>query len=95
MPVEATREPASADSGAYVSLFPSINDKDAAEVVVLPNSTIDFLEAVATAHWKDSAGRSECSFDNVWLHVRIDSKEGWVHGQESFDALGLPESAPR
>lgn len=98
MPVEAPREPASGasgNSGVYVLLFASITDKEAAEVPVLVNSAIDILEALATAHWKDTAGRSECSFDNVWLRVRIDGKEGWVHGQESFDALGLPLTAPR
>ncbi len=97
MPVEAPREPATADSGVYVSLFPSINDNDndAIEVPVTANSSIDFLEVLATVRWKDNAGRSECSFDNVWLHTRIDGKEGWVHGEESFDALGLPQSAPR
>lgn len=98
MPVEAPRQPASGtsgNSGVYVSLFASITDQEAAEVPVLVNSRIDFLEALATAHWKDTAGRSECSFDNVWLRVRIDGKEGWVHGQESFDALGLPLTAPR
>jgi len=95
MPVEAPRVPASADSGIYVSLFPSINDTEAMEVPVLANSRIDFLDVVATARWKDTAGRSECSFDNVWLHAWIDGKEGWMHGQESFDALGLPQTAPR
>ncbi len=95
MPVEAPREPAPANSGVYVSLFPSINDQEAVEVPLTANSKIDFLETLATVHWKDTAGRSECSFDNVWLHTRIDGKEGWVHGQESLAALGLPQSAPR
>lgn len=25
-----------------------------------------------------------------WLKVRIDGKEGWIHGQEDLDALGMP-----
>ena len=95
MSVEAPRELASVDSGVYVSLSPSTDGKEPVEVPLTANSTIDFLEALATVHWKDTAGRSECSFDNVWLRARIDGKEGWVHGQESFDALGLPQSAPR
>lgn len=95
MPVEATREPASAGSGVYVSLFASVNDKQPPQVLVTANSQIDFLEVIATVRWRDTAGRSECSFDNVWLHTRIDGKEGWVHGQESFAALGLPQTSPK
>jgi len=27
----------------------------------------------------------------LWLKVRIDGKEGWMHSEEDFVALGLPE----
>jgi hypothetical protein len=27
----------------------------------------------------------------LWLQVRIDGKEGWMHSDEDFRALGLPE----
>jgi hypothetical protein len=28
--------------------------------------------------------------NELWLQVRIDGKEGWLHTEEDFDALGLP-----
>jgi len=28
---------------------------------------------------------------DLWLKVRIDGKEGWLHSEEDFQALGLPE----
>jgi hypothetical protein len=28
---------------------------------------------------------------DLWLKVRIDGKEGWMHSEEDFRALGLPE----
>jgi hypothetical protein len=28
---------------------------------------------------------------DLWLKVRIDAKEGWMHSEEDFRALGLPE----
>jgi hypothetical protein len=28
---------------------------------------------------------------DLWLKVRIDGKEGWIHSEEDFRALGLPE----
>jgi hypothetical protein len=30
------------------------------------------------------------SGNELWLKVRIDGKEGWLHTEEDFDALGLP-----
>jgi hypothetical protein len=29
--------------------------------------------------------------NDLWLKVRIDGKEGWIHSEEDFYALGLPE----
>jgi hypothetical protein len=29
---------------------------------------------------------------DLWLKVRIDGKEGWMHSEEDFQALGLPEN---
>jgi len=29
--------------------------------------------------------------NDLWLKVRIDGKEGWMHSEEDFRALGLPE----
>ena len=95
MPVEAQRAPAPGSSPAFVPLFASTDGKEPQEVPVTAGSRIDFLEALATVRWKTTAGRAECSFDNLWLRVRIDGKEGWVRGQESFDALGLPQIGPR
>lgn len=37
----------------------------------------------------DAGGISLTSQD-PWLKVRIDGKEGWLHGQEDLDALGMP-----
>jgi hypothetical protein len=28
---------------------------------------------------------------DLWMKVRIDGKEGWIHSEEDFQALGLPE----
>jgi len=28
--------------------------------------------------------------ENVWLKIRIDGKEGWLHHDEDFLALGFP-----
>ena len=40
----------------------------------------------------DEAGGFGVAADSdLWLKVRIDGKEGWMHSEEDFRALGLPE----
>jgi hypothetical protein len=38
----------------------------------------------------DDAGSIGVLSKEPWLKVRIDGKEGWIHSQEDFDALGMP-----
>lgn len=64
-------------------------------VVIKPDSKIEFLEAQLPVDW--SATKDAISFGvgagaDVWLHVRIDGQEGWIHTQEDFEAIGLPQS---
>ena len=77
------------------------------KVVVKKDSKVDLLTAQVATRWVESnaAGPSASSvgprnnaggFDltvdaNLWLKVRIDGKEGWMHSEEDFRALGLPE----
>ena len=38
----------------------------------------------------DDAGGIGVISKELWLKVRIDGKEGWIHSQEDFDALQMP-----
>jgi len=38
----------------------------------------------------DQGGPSWAPNNGPWLKLRIDGKEGWIHSEEDFDALGLP-----
>ena len=38
----------------------------------------------------DAGGVGWAQNDELWLKVRIDGKEGWMHGEEDFNAFGLP-----
>jgi hypothetical protein len=29
---------------------------------------------------------------DVWLRVRIDGLDGWIRGEEDFEAVGLPQA---
>ncbi len=39
----------------------------------------------------DAGGVAWDRNSEVWLKVRIDGKEGWMHGEEDFTAFGFPE----
>jgi hypothetical protein len=28
----------------------------------------------------------------VWIHVKIDGQDGWISGEEDFEAVGLPQA---
>jgi hypothetical protein len=38
----------------------------------------------------DAGGAGWAPNEDLWLKVRIDGKEGWMHGEEDFNAFGLP-----
>ena len=80
----------------FVRLFPEPeNGFTPKHVVVKPDSKIDYLEAEAFVSW--SADQDNVSFGvsdpgKVWIHVKIDGQDGWISGQEDFDAVGLPQA---
>jgi hypothetical protein len=100
MPVDAQPQPRSPDADTlYVQLFvaPDGNTDNSQNVAVNPDSRLAFLEMQAIVQWHTEGSQGErvaCSFSKVWLRASIDGKEGWVHGQDAFDALGLPLANP-
>jgi hypothetical protein len=98
MRMEAAPEPRPPDADTvYLHLFeaPDGNLDNSLNVPVSPDSQPEFLEMMAIVQWQTQGQRNGCSFRNLWLRIRIDGKEGWVHGQDAFDALGLPLRSPR
>ncbi len=64
-------------------------------VVVKPDSKIEYLEGQMRVDWSETKDNISIGVGNdseVWLHVRIDGQEGWIHTQEDFEAIGLPQS---
>lgn len=75
--------------------------------VVKKDSKVDLLTALVATQWTETGASSASnnskgpmddagSFgvapdSDLSLKVRIDGKEGWVHSEEDFRALGLPE----
>jgi hypothetical protein len=80
--------------------------KNPERVVVKKDSKVELLAASAEMQWNpgkatgpsgdpknsmDDAGAVAVLSKEPWLNVRIDGKEGWIHSQEDFDALGMPQ----
>ena len=90
--VEADRVP-TYQSVTFVRLFAEANEAfTPLHVVVTENSKVEFLAAEAEVVWSEDAEEANLKISkDPWLKVRIDDKEGWIHSQEDFEALGLPE----
>jgi hypothetical protein len=88
--VTPVRQPVA--EGAVVTLYqqPQEDAYSARRVLLHPNSTIEFPAARALVKWQNDGDRFTCSFDELWLRVRIDGNEGWVHSATDFTSLGLP-----
>lgn len=78
----------------FVRLFPEADDGYTPKhVVVQLQSKIEFLEARAPVSWRQDDKSISFSVDgDVWIKVRIDGVEGWIHSEEDFEAVGLPQS---
>jgi hypothetical protein len=68
----------------------------AEHVVIKPDSKIEFLSAEVPVTWhvdtKNMFISAESNDGEMWLKVRIDGKEGWIHTEEDLQAVGLPQS---
>jgi hypothetical protein len=105
MQLQAVPQPRSPDADTIaVRLFPAPGgDPDdptdgPLNVLVNSGSRAEFLEMQGIVHWNPEGPHNQgvaFSFRDVWLRVRIDGQEGWVHGQDAFDALGLPVTNPQ
>ena len=87
--VEASR----GNQPTFVRLFPEPDDSVPKHVIVQPESKIEYLEARTPIAWREEENSISFAVNgDVWIKVRIDGVEGWIHTQEDFDAVGLPQS---
>jgi len=95
IPVEAERVPADAEL-TFVRLFTEASERSgpARHVVLRKDSKVEILAAKVRTSWDDSREVVFFGIDerDPWLKVRIDGAEGWIHTQEDFIAIGLPQS---
>jgi hypothetical protein len=87
---EAHRE----DQPTFVRLFPECDDGFTPKhVIIQPQSKVEFLEVRVPMAWSEDEKSITFGVNgDMWLKVRIDGAEGWIHSEEDFQAVGLPQS---
>ena len=80
-------------SVTFVRLFSEANEAfTPVHVVLTEDSKVELLAAEAEIIWSEDADEANLKVGKgPWLKVRIDNKEGWMHSEEDFEAIGLPE----
>ncbi|HET9832727.1 MAG TPA: hypothetical protein VFP91_13480 [Vicinamibacterales bacterium] len=76
----------------FVRLFTESREptETPAHIVVKPDSRVEFLASKVRVRWEDGGDAVHIGVDDdLWLKVRIDGQEGWIHTAEDFTALGL------
>ncbi len=95
MRVEAVVNPP-AEEFTFARFFSEANENMGTpeHVVVQKDSRVEILGSRAITMWNENAGLIQPNLSDIWLHVRIDDRAGWIHGEEDFAAIGLPAGSP-
>ncbi len=92
MPIEGVERHPGEQELTFVRMFTESNEQigTPAHVVVKKDSRVEILAGKVLVTWeegKDGIGLGVA--DDIWVKVRIDSKEGWIHTDEDLQAIGL------
>jgi hypothetical protein len=94
MPVEGVEQHREQDL-TFVRMFAESNEQigTPAHVVIQKNSRVEILAAKVLVKWEEGKDAIELGVgDDIWVKIRIDGKEGWVHTEEDLQAIGLYRS---
>ena len=91
MPVEDVNRQPSEQELTFVRMFSESNDRGIPEhVVVKKDSKVEILAGKVFVTFEESkSGISLGVGPEIWVKVRVDAKEGWIHTGEDLQAIGL------
>lgn len=92
MPVDEARLAPREQELTFVRMFHESNERSrpAAHVVVQKDSKIEVVAGKVLITWDEGPDAVYLSVgEDVWVKVRIDGKEGWIHTLEDLNAIGL------
>jgi hypothetical protein len=95
MRVAAIRKPPAGEF-SFVRLFAEAHENMGVpdHVVIQKDSKVEILGSSAIIVWNKNGELIQPLFSDLWLHVGIDNRTGWIHGEEDFAAVGLPAGNP-
>ncbi len=85
--VEAELRPI--EEATTIELFPSPSSPSSERVTIGLDDKVEVLEGAGNVVPGPSSG-SETKGD--WLLVRVNGRTGWIHGEATFSAIGLPSA---
>jgi hypothetical protein len=92
MPVYEARITPREQEMTFVRMFRESNERcgPAAHIVVKKDSTVEVVAGKVLIIWKEGREAIYLSVgEDVWVKIRIDGKEGWIHTPEDLNAIGL------
>lgn len=95
MPAEDAQPTAREQEMTFVRMFRESNERTgpAAHVVVKKDSKVEILAGKVLITWDEGPEAVNLAVgEDVWVKVRIDGKEGWIHTPEDRNAIGLFQS---
>ena len=78
-----------------VRLYPEAGEEKGPpqQFAIKKSSKVEILEAEGELLWQEGEEQVTLKVaEDLWLKVRIDAKEGWIHSQTDFTAIGLPQA---
>lgn len=92
MPAEEAQPAPREQEMTFVRMFQESNQHigPPAHVVVKKDSKVEVVAGKVLVTWEEGPEAVHLSVgEDVWVKVRIDGKEGWIHTPEDLNALGL------
>jgi hypothetical protein len=92
MPVEGAERHPSEQELTFVRMFSESNEQVGApaHVVIKKNSQVDILASKVLVTWEEGKDGIGLGVGNdIWVKIRIDGKQGWIHTDEDLQAIGL------
>ncbi|HTP67907.1 MAG TPA: hypothetical protein VMJ35_03310, partial [Dongiaceae bacterium] len=92
MPIEGVERHPGEQDLTFVRMFAESNEQIGlpAHVVVKKDSRVEILAGKVLVTWEEGKDGIELGVtDDIWVKVRIDGKEGWIHSEEDLQAIGL------
>jgi hypothetical protein len=92
MPVDGVQLAPREQEMTFVRMFRESNERSGppAHVVIKIDSEVDIIAGKVLTIWEDGPEAIYLSVDSdVWVKVRIDGQEGWIHTPEDLNAIGL------